>query len=251
MSVQREVEAAIEALTGEVTTVRGASRTDSGVHARGQIAAFDTSRPLPTLGWVRGLNGKLPQDVAVREAEFCTAGYDPRFDALRKNYRYVIHTGIERDPIDRHRAWHLGPRRAQPRPGGRGPILDVDAMRAAVPHFVGTHDFRAFRSSRDARDNTIRTIEEARVTCPWSGSDDLVAFEVRGNAFLQHMVRIMAGTLVEVGRKRIAPSTIPELLRSDAERDDAGPTAPPHGLCLMSIQLGRKRAARVGDSGSR
>jgi tRNA pseudouridine38-40 synthase len=242
-SVQGTLEEAVGALEGRPVAVRGASRTDAGVHAHGQVAAFDTAREIPRVGWVRGLNGKLPPDVAVRDAAPCPVGYRPRFDAVAKTYRYLLHLGPVRDPLLRDRAWHLGPRRA--RPGGRErrapeDWLDLDAMDAAARALVGEHDFRAFRSSADDRENTRRTLTSVRVERRFAGRDDVVALEVRGTAFMHHMVRILTGTLVEVGRERMSPKDVAALLSPDADRRGAGETAPAHGLYLVSIELGRR-----------
>ncbi|MFK7991211.1 MAG: tRNA pseudouridine(38-40) synthase TruA [Sandaracinaceae bacterium] len=238
-NVQEVLEAAIWAIDPRASRVRGASRTDSGVHAEGQVVAFDSAMGVPLHGWVRGLNGKLPQDVAVVEAQHAPLYYSPRYDALAKTYRYLLHVGQERDPLWRRRAWHICPRRARPRPGGIGPVLDLDRMEAAMPHLVGTHDFRAFRSVLDTRDATVRTLSRVEMVRGFGGARDVVAIEVRGNAFLQHMIRILVGTLLEVGRERLAPDAVPGLLTPTSERTDTGETAPAHGLCLVNMELGR------------
>ncbi|MBZ0115942.1 MAG: tRNA pseudouridine(38-40) synthase TruA [Sandaracinaceae bacterium] len=242
-TVQGELERAIGEITGTQVTLRGAGRTDAGVHAEGQVAAFDTPRELPLHGWVRGLNGKLPPDVAVRAAFACEPGYDPRFDAIDKTYRYVLHGAATRDPLWRDRAWHLGLRRARPRHGTRErfeDLLDVAAMRRAADVLVGEHDFAAFRSAKDERESTVRTLHEVRLVHPFAGREELLAIEVRGTAFLHNMVRILAGTLVEVGRERTSVERLQEILRGPATRADTGETAPPQGLYLVRVTLGRK-----------
>lgn len=241
-TVQGTLEDAVEAIEGRAVAVRGASRTDSGVHAHGQVAAFDASRDIPPLGWVRGLNGKLPEDVAVVDAARCAAGYTPRFDAVAKTYRYLLHLGPVRDPLLARRAWHLGPRRAKRHEGQRRRAEDwlaLDAMAEAAAVLVGEHDFRAFRASADERDNTVRTLTRVELVRGFGGRDDLVAIEVRGTAFLQHMMRILAGTLVDVGRERRTAADVAALLSPDADRAGAGETAPPGGLYLVDIELGR------------
>lgn len=237
-TVQGELEAAVAVLAGVEVKVRGASRTDTGVHALGQIAAFDSPRDIPPYKWVRGINGKLDEDVAVRSAEPCEPGYDPRFDARAKTYRYLLHLGAVRDPLLSERAWHLGPRRA--RSTGHPPVdpaewLDVEAMRAAAKELEGTHDFRAFKTSRDPREQTVRTIDRVEVIEGWDGREDIVAIEVEGNAFMHNMVRIIAGTLVDVGRSRRAPESLREVI-ANGDRAGAGETAPPGGLYLVEIQ---------------
>lgn len=245
-TVQVELERAISAIAKAPIKVRGASRTDSGVHALHQIVAFDTERKLPPYRWVRGLNGKLDVDVAVVRAEPCEPGENPRYGAMGKTYRYLVHTGSVRDPLLTSRAWHLGPRRSRPHRGERIGIrgwLDVEAMHEAAARLVGEHDFAAFQAAGDPRENTIRCMERVEVITPYDGREDLIAIEVKGNAFLQHMVRIMAGTIVEAGRERMSPDEVSALLTSARDRAAAGETAPAHGLYLIDIALGRPRPA--------
>lgn len=243
-TAQGELEAALSAVAGEPIEVRGASRTDAGVHAEGQVAAFDCARELPMVGWVRALNGKLPPELAVRSAEPCAVGYRPRFDAKGKIYRYVLHLGPVRDPMWRRMVWHLGPRRARPSRGGAperaSDWLDLEAMTAAAARLEGTHDFRAFRASGDERESTVRTLTRVAVVPAHCGREDLVAIEVHGTAFLQHMVRILAGTLVDVGRERLSPEGVSALLGASATRAQAGETAPASGLTLVHVELGRE-----------
>lgn len=244
-TVAGELERALEAIVGEPIEVRGASRTDAGVHADDQVAAFDSPRELPMVGWVRALNGKLPEDIAVRVAEPCPLGYRPRFDAAAKTYRYLLHLGPVRDPQWRRQVWHLGPRRARPWRGGAPARpedwLDLDAMSVAAAVLVGEHDFRAFRAAGDTRENTMRTLTRVELVRAFCGREDLIAIEVRGTAFMQHMVRILVGTLVEVGRERMRAEDVAGLLGPSGARERAGETAPAAGLTLVSIELGRER----------
>lgn len=244
-SVQQAVEEAIERFCGEPATVFAAGRTDAGVHALGQIASFAAEIEVPREGWVSGLNSRLPEDIVVHDAQPCFRRYNPRFHAAHKRYRYLVRCGQQRDPIIRRHAWHVGPkgmRRDVPsaqRGVGVEDYLDIDAMRLAASHFVGEHDFRAFRQSGDEREIVVREMFEVRVITPWLDRRDLVAFEIVGNAFMKNMVRIMAGTLVDVGRGRIEPAAIPGMLCEASERSDAGETAPAHGLTLVDIELAR------------
>jgi tRNA pseudouridine38-40 synthase len=238
-TVQGTLEDAIEAMAGARCELRGASRTDAGVHASGQVAAFDSPRAIPARGWMLGLDAALPPDVAVTAAETCAVGYAPRFDSVDKTYRYLLVAGEVRDPLLRRTAWWLGPKLAR-----RGATestarawLDLAAMRAAAAAMTGTHDFRAFRAADDGRADTERTL--SRVAVEERGDPRLLAIEVVGDAFLKNMVRILVGTLVDVGRGRLAPERIPALFGPSAKREDAGPTAPPEGLTLVSIRLGR------------
>lgn len=241
-TVQGVLQEAIERIAGHAVKVRGASRTDAGVHAEGQVVAFDTERVLPPERWALALNRYLPEDLAVREAVSCAEGYAPRFDSVHKTYRYLLHVGPLRDPLMRTRAWHLG-RQVRSR---RGP-LDMAAMREAAACLVGTHDFQAFRAADDERELTVRTIHALEVLERVHGDDELIAIVVNGSAFMKNMVRILTGTLVEVGLGRMTPSAVAALLQPGAERRSAGPTAPAHGLTLMSMVLGRS-TTRAADA---
>lgn len=244
-TVQDTLGAAVHALTPHHSRIGGASRTDSGVHARGQVAAFSCDRELPPKAWMHELNAHLPDDVNVQDAEACAPDYEPRHDATGKVYHYLLRVGRVRDPLTRHRAWQVGPPLARPdaprdlpRPGVRD-YLDLQAMAAAARHMVGTHDFRAFQASNDYREQTVRTMRSVRIVPAGDGRDDLLTIEVEGDAFLKNMVRIMAGTLVDVGRRRLRPDDVPSLLTPEAKRGAAGVTAPAHGLTLVRVDLGR------------
>ena len=244
-TVQGMIEKAIDAMGVAHGAVRGCSRTDAGVHAFGQIASFAAEIEVPPEGWVSGLNSRLPDDIVVHDARPCYRRYNPRFHAAHKHYRYLVRCGQQRDPLIRREAWQLGPKGMRPDLGSwdRGvPVedyLDVDAMRAAAAQFVGEHDFHAFRQAADAREVVVRRMFEVSVHTPWLDRPDLLAFDVVGNSFMKNMVRIMVGTLVDVGRRRIDPASIPAMLRPDADRAEAGQTAPAHGLSLMRIELAR------------
>lgn len=243
-TVQGELERALARLDPSAPRSRGASRTDAGVHAIGQIASFDTALRMPAEAFVHVLNRDLPEDLGVSEAIECAAGYDPRHDSLGKLYRYVVRIGFTRDPLTRNRAWQLLPtmaRRSIAR-AHRRPILedwlDLEAMDEASRSLLGTHDFRAFRSADDVRENSVRTLTGVRLRPGFAGDPTLLAIEIEGNAFLKHMVRIVVGTLVDVGRERFAPSHVKALL-AGGDRTQAGLTAPAHGLTLVSVALGR------------
>jgi tRNA pseudouridine38-40 synthase len=241
-TVQAELGEAIQRMTVHPVTVRGASRTDSGVHARGQIAAFDSEREIDPDSWRKGLNKYLPRDIAVRSADVVPEGYDPRYDAVDKLYRYVVQVGRSRDPLNRHRAWHVHPGLLAPgrrRAERVRDAFDLELLGRAASVFVGTHDFRAFQAADDEREDTMRTLSHVEVVPNWAGDTQLLAVEVRGTAFLKNMVRILVGTLVEVGRERMNVEDVRALLGGEAGRSDAGPTAPPQGLTLVEIALGR------------
>ncbi len=245
-TVQGALEGAIAAVTGRASRARAAGRTDAGVHAYGQIVAFDTDKLLPPRAWMMALNAHLPDDVSVQDAHVAEPGYNPRFDATEKTYRYVMDLGLARHPLFRDRTWHLGPQVARqfedPDQVNHHLALDVRAMRSAAEHLAGTHDFRAFRAADDERENTVRTLKRIDVIERYANHDRLLAIEVTGEAFMKNMVRIIAGTLLDVGRGRITLAQLSALLGADADRRSAGPTAPACGLVLVSVNLGRIRA---------
>jgi tRNA pseudouridine38-40 synthase len=241
-TVQGVLGEAIARMDGGEVEVRFASRTDAGVHAVGQIVAFDPTRGIEPYGWMRGLNGELPDDVAVRSAERCPRGYAPRFDATHKHYRYLVQVGAARDPLMRRSAWYLHPGMVPiARSRGNDDVrrwLDLAAMTEAAEALTGTHDFASFQAANDPREDTVRTMSAITCSPAWHDRPDLLALDVHGTAFLKNMVRILAGTLVEVGRGRATPTDVRALLAAKT-RTEAGPTAPAHGLTLVSITLGR------------
>lgn len=217
-SVQATVEAALERLLGQPVRLVSSGRTDAGVHALGMVACFQSPRELPLAAYREGVNRLLPPDIAVREAWVAPSGFHPRFDARGKWYRYQIHDAPVRSPLLRRTCWHL----RQP--------LDVAAMAAAAGDFVGRHDFAAFRSSGCDAATTEREIFAAEVF----REGERVIFDVRGGGFLRNMVRVMAGTLAEIGQGRRPSGDIRHLLAGGC-REAAGVTAPPQGLCLMEV----------------
>ena len=232
-TVQGVLNDAASAIAGHAVVVRGASRTDAGVHAEGQAIAFGCARELPPERWVAALNSQLPEDVAVRDALPCAPDYEPRFDAVDKTYRYLFHVSEVRDPLVRGRAFHLG----RMLRGGRS--LDLSAMRQAAGMLEGTHDFRSFRAAADVRENTVRTLTRVALETGYAGDPALWALEVTGTAFMLNMVRILAGTLVDVGRGHLTVAEVEALVAGQGTRADAGMTAPAHGLTLVRVRLGR------------
>jgi tRNA pseudouridine38-40 synthase len=219
-TVQGELEEALNRLIGERIRVRLAGRTDAGVHATGQVAAFRLPRDLSWTGGLpelrRRLNAVLPPDLAVRSLRRAPRGFDPRHDALWRVYRYRIRTGGAARPLERHRTVEIDD------------ALDVDAMRAAAERMVGERDFRALGS--DAHGATVRHLAEVSVT----RRGDLVEVRVTANAFLRRMVRGIAAVLLEVGRGRLAPEAVTELLDRPGRALD-GRAAPARGLTLERI----------------
>lgn len=229
-SVQGELEATIAKMTGHAVALCVASRTDAGVHALGNVAAFSTTRDIDPQSWLRGLNSEAPEDIAVTEVHACSPDYNPRFDTVGKRYRYVLDLSAVPHPLWRRLAW---------RPRVSAQHFDWAALETAAKAFVGTHDFAAFRNSADQRTNTVRTVADIQVISHFASEPTLFAVEIEGNAFLHHMVRIIVGTLIQVGKGRLSLEDIKALLQSRASRSEAGVTAPAHGLCLLKVMLGR------------
>jgi tRNA pseudouridine38-40 synthase len=241
-TVQSVLEAAVAKIAQHPVAARAAGRTDAGVHAEAQIVAFDTTRLLQPRRWLLAINRYLPPDVAVQDVVSCEPGYNPRFDALEKTYRYLFNLGLGRDPLLRHRAWHLARSGVRALPG-QASALDLDAMRATCATLVGTHDFRAFRAADDQRPNTRRTLFRVELIPAWHGRSELLALEVQGSAFMKNMVRILAGTLLAAGKGRLTPDQVAGLLTPTATRSRLSETAPAHGLTLVQVRLGRLLAA--------
>jgi tRNA pseudouridine38-40 synthase len=218
-TVQQHLEEALASMLGGHVAVVGASRTDAGVHALGQVASFRTVTDIPLHGLRRGLNGALPESIAVVDATEAPADFHARFSARGKHYRYRILARPDRGPLARRTAWH------RPRP------LDLPAMQAAATHLVGEHDFSAFRAAGCSARHAVRRITAVEVS---TGPDRLVSIDVRGNAFVRNMVRIIAGTLVEVGEGRLPARELPAILAS-RDRERAGQTAPARGLTLVEV----------------
>jgi tRNA pseudouridine38-40 synthase len=220
-TVEETLRGAVVAMDPRASELRGASRTDAGVHAEGQAVAFDTSRDIPAQGWVLGLNQHLPADVAVRKARSIVPGYAPRFCARTKRYRYRLLVDAVRDPLWATRAWRVTG-------------IDAQAMALEALAACGTHDFAGFRGAADKRPSTVRTL--TRVDVDREQGDRVLGVVVEGNAFLYNMVRILVGTMVDVARGRLAAGAIARALES-GNRLDAGTTAPAHGLVLETVAL--------------
>ncbi|HUR21184.1 MAG TPA: tRNA pseudouridine(38-40) synthase TruA, partial [Vicinamibacterales bacterium] len=200
-------------------TVFGAGRTDSGVHALGQVASVQIGTEHSVDVMRRALNVSLDRDIRVLQVADAPEGFNARFDAVGKTYRYRIVTSEVVSPFAHRYVWHL------PQP------LDVAAMQAATPALLGRHDFSAFMSTGSDVLDTVRTLDRADLHV---NGDELV-FEVHGDGFLRHMVRAIVGTLVDVGTGRRDPATVRALVDS-RDRGHAGDTAPAQGLTLVSVE---------------
>jgi len=227
-TVQGKLQEAICAVTSESVTLYASGRTDAGVHARAQIANFFTHARLPIDRWCRALNAHLPDDIVVWAADEVPETFHARKSAVRKTYRYVINANRHPDPLMRHRELH--------HPGA----LDIQAMAAAMRHLEGEHDFTSFCSIHSSSESKVRTIYEAKLNyAPVEGMEDTagvgrIQLCFTGNGFLYNMVRIMAGTLLQVGEGKLHADDIPCIIERK-DRTAAGPTAKPHGLILWQV----------------
>lgn len=219
VSVQETIDRALsEWLSEEIHTI-GASRTDAGVHAKGNVAVFDTKSQIPADKFAFGLNSRLPDDICIQESFEVPMEFHPRFTETVKTYEYKILNRKFPDPTRRNDSLFYYGR------------LDVDAMNEAASYLVGPHDFKSFCAVNHDAKTTVRTIYSAIV----DKEGDMITFQITGNGFLYNMVRIIAGTLIEVGKGRIRPENIKNIMEA-RDRQKAGPTAPAHGLTLVEIE---------------
>jgi tRNA pseudouridine38-40 synthase len=250
VSIQGLLEEAMRELDQREVTVTGAGRTDAGVHALGQVAAFSIERVLGADAVVRALNARLPDAVRVLSAEEVPASFHARFDARGKTYRYRMWNADVSSPFERRYAWHV--------PGA----LDLGAMQTAARILEGAHDFAAFQASGSATQTTERKIISSRFSKSVTTEDtedtgekslsrtgfnlrvpgvlrggELIAYEITGTGFLRHMVRTIVGSLVEVGRGRRPAAWLADVVAA-RDRGLAGPTAPAEGLFLVSVTYG-------------
>jgi len=220
-SVQGLIEEALRELDGREVVLHGAGRTDAGVHALGQVASCVLEREIEATVLVRALNARLPSDVRVVAAQPAAPDFHARFSATAKTYRYRIFNADVMSPFERQYAWHV-----------YGP-LDVGAMDKAAQLLHGRHDFAAFRTASGTPRTTDRIVRSSTVR----SEPPLVTYEIAGDGFLRHMVRAIAGTLVEIGRGRWGVDDMREVLDS-RDRARAGPTAPACGLFLVGVEYG-------------
>ncbi|MGI8925897.1 MAG: tRNA pseudouridine(38-40) synthase TruA [Tepidiformaceae bacterium] len=217
-TVQEELETAATALFGEPVRVAMAGRTDAGVHAIGQVAAFTAETRLEAATVGKALNAHLPEDVAVRDVRAVDAGFDPRRHALRRWYRYTVYNGNARAPLLRQRSWHI---RA---------TLDVALMAEAASALEGRQDFMACSGPLEDDRTSVRTV----FTAGWRREGCAVLFDIEAESFLPQMVRRMVGALVRVGRGSLQKEEFVHVLKQ-ALPASIGPTAPAQGLCLQRV----------------
>lgn len=218
LAVQQVVEEAFAQLLQERVQVRSSGRTDAGVHALAMAASFTTSKNLPLRAFVEGANRFLPADIAIQDARIVPEGFKPITMAHAKQYRYTIINSSVRSPLDRLYSWQI-----------REP-LDLVAMEEGASRFVGLHNFAAFRASNCVAKTTIRRIDSVKI----ARHGVRITIDVTGGGFLKNMVRVMVGTLVDIGKGRFTPSDIDMLLQV-GDRKEAGSTAPACGLCLIKV----------------
>jgi tRNA pseudouridine38-40 synthase len=218
-TVQGAIEDALAQVCDHPVTLRGAGRTDAGVHATGQVASFHTTSHVPELGILRGVNAALPRSIVIASIDLVPEAFDARRWSAGKHYRYRIWNREARSPLIDRQAWHVH------RP------LDDLAMHEAGQRLLGTHDFTAFRAADCDRKNPVRTITRLDVV----RHGDLIQLDVEGTAFLKHMVRIIVGTLEECGRGRRTADQVGALLAS-RDRTPGGRTAPAKGLTLVTVR---------------
>lgn len=218
-TIQGKLEEVLSGITGHPETITGAGRTDAGVHAAGQVANAHLNIPFSAEELAARMNELLPDDIAILSAEMVDDRFHSRFSSGQKVYRYRIRTGPRKNVFERRQIWQYGRK------------LDLRAMKAAARKLEGTHDFRSFCNNKKMKKSAVRTLTEIRIT----EKDDEMNLIYRGNGFLQGMVRVLTGTLVEVGEGKRDPSDMGSIFLAE-NRQEAGFTAPPQGLILESIE---------------
>lgn len=226
-SIQGVLEKALFQLTGETISIQAAGRTDAGVHALGQVVSFSTQSLLELKAFIHGTNSYLPRSIAVQSVEEVPETFSARFSAKGKWYRYQIWNATTRSPLREETFYHV-----------RSP-LQIAKMQEAALLLVGEHDFAAFRAADCERNTTIRTLYQVQITEMNFPFGKEVFIHVHGTAFLKNMVRIIAGTLIEVGKNRMSIEQVNALL-STGDRTKAGTTAPAHGLVLCQVDYLRQ-----------
>ena len=222
LNIQGEIEKAIKQITGEEVDLTASGRTDAGVHALGQVANFKTNSELPIEKFPIALNANLKKSIVIKSAEEVEERFHSRLTCKQKTYRYIINHSKYGTAIYRNLETHI-------------PIkLDIQKMQQAVKYFEGEHDFKAFKASGTSSKSSVRTIYKAEVI---DAGNERIYIELTGNGFLYNMVRIIAGTLVDVGLRKIEPEDIKKIIASQ-KRENAGKTLPPQGLYLVKVEYG-------------
>lgn len=220
LNIQGSIETAIKQITGEDVELNASGRTDAGVHALAQVANFKTNSNLPVEKFPIAINTKLKRSIRIIDAEEVDERFHSRLTCKRKTYRYIINNSDIGSAIYRNLETHIPQK------------LNVEKMKEAVKYFEGEHDFKAFKASGTSSKSSVRTIFEAKV---YEMPNNRIYIELTGNGFLYNMVRIIAGTLVDVGLEKTAPQDISGII-SSGKRELAGKTLPPNGLYLLNVE---------------
>ena len=230
LAVQEVLNRCLSEFLGTKTEVIGASRTDAGVHALGNVAVFDTEARMPAEKFSYALNTRLPQDIRIQDSCQVSDDFHPRFQETIKTYEYKIYNRQFPDPTKRlYTYFYYYP-------------LDVEKMRQGAAYLIGEHDFKSFSTYKPEVENTVRTIYELGIQ---RSEDDVITIRIRGNGFLYNMVRIIAGTLIRVGGGYYPPKHVKEILEAK-NRELAGETARPEGLTLVEIRYPEWEAKKDG-----
>ena len=219
LNIQGEIERSIKDITGEDVDLIASGRTDAGVHALGQVANFKTDSNIPVEKIPIALNTKLKRSIRILAAEEVDERFHSRYNCKKKTYKYVINNSANVTAIYRNLEYNFSQE------------LNVDKMNEAVKYFIGEHDFKGFKASGTSSKSSVRTIYDAKVY----KNGDRVNIELTGNGFLYNMVRIISGTLIDVGIGKILPEEVPDIINSK-ERTKAGKTLPPNGLYLIKVE---------------
>ena len=218
LNIQGNIEKVISDITKEEIEIIGSGRTDAGVHALGQVANFKTNSAIPIEKFAIAINSRLKKSIVIKKAEEVDERFHSRYNCKQKTYRYIINNSETGSAIYRDLEYNI-----------KNP-LDVEKMQEASKYFVGEHDFSAFKASGTSSKSSVRTIYSAKI----EKEGERIIIELTGNGFLYNMVRIISGTLVEVGLGKIKPEQIPEIIQSK-NRQNAGKTLPPYGLYLVEV----------------
>jgi tRNA pseudouridine38-40 synthase len=218
-TIQEEIETAIAHITRQKITLIGSGRTDAGVHALGQAANFHCETKLSPQILLKGLNSLLPRDIVIRACKEVEDNFHARYDVISKTYQYKIYNQDLPIAVGRQFSWFIRKK------------LDLNQMKKTMHSILGIHDFKAFEATGSPRSHTIRTVFHADIT---EAENGFLLFTIKADGFLRYMVRNLVGTLVEVGHGKILPEDMEKILCSK-NRKNAGATAPPHGLCLISV----------------
>lgn len=218
LNIQGEIEKAIEEITGEKVDLTASGRTDAGVHSLGQTANFKTDSKIPTEKFAKAINSRLKKSIVIKSAEEVDEKFHSRYSVKSKTYRYIINNSENGTAIYRGLEYHVSMK------------LDYEKMNEAIKYFIGEHDFKAFKASGTSSKSSVRKILDGNVR----KEGERVIIEVTGTGFLYNMVRIISGTLLDVGLGKIKPEDIPSIIESK-DRTKAGKTLPAHGLYLLQV----------------